>query len=326
MIQSTIYTGKPPQKEIFQVFEETMKLLLNEDNKVIYLDADLMSSMKTGSLWEKNPKQVFNCGIQEANMVGVAAGMYLVGMKPYIHTFAPFATRRVFDQLYISVGYAGKSLRVIGSEPGICAADNGGTHMTFEDISLIRTIPNSCIIDVSDANMFCSFLRESKERLGVTYFRTPRRNLPDVYPKGTEFAFGKGKLLREGQDLTIIASGIMVSSALEAFEILKSEGISACIIDPITIKPLDKELIVKCAKATGAVVTAENHSIYGGLGGVIAEVLSENCPVPVIRTGIMDLYGEVGSMDYLREKFNLNPMGIVNGVKAALNLKGAIHE
>ena len=156
------YTGKAPEAEISQVFAPTMEELLRSDEKVVYLDADLMASLKTQKLWEKYPERILNCGIQEANMVGVAAGLYLAGYKPYIHSFAPFITRRVFDQVFISIGYGHKSVHLIGSDVGIMATDNGGTHMCFEDIALIRTIPDSCIIDVTDATMFVDLLESRK--------------------------------------------------------------------------------------------------------------------------------------------------------------------
>ena len=171
-MQEIIYTGGKPVREITQVFSDTLEELFGTDNSVVYLDADLMSSMKTTDLWEKYPDRVFNVGIQEANMVGVSGGMYIAGLKPYIHTFAPFASRRVFDQIFITIAYANKSVRVIGSDAGISATYNGGTHMSFEDIAIMRTVPNACIVDVSDAQMFSFLLKATKDREGLTYFRT----------------------------------------------------------------------------------------------------------------------------------------------------------
>lgn len=318
-MEQIIYTGEKPKKEIFEVFSETMEELFAEDPLVAYIDADLMSSMRTKDLWKKYPKNVFNTGIQEANMIGVAGGMSLTGMKPYIHSFAPFATRRCFDQIYLTIGYAHKSVRVIGSEPGICATDNGGTHMTFEDMALMRSIPGACVIDVSDAGMFRQLLKATKDREGVTYFRTPRRGLPDIYEEGTNFQIGKGKILREGEDVTIVASGILVSTALQAAVELEKEGIQACVADPVTVKPLDEELLEDCARKTKAVVTAENHNVIGGLGSAVAEFLSEKCPMYVKRVGIRDRFGQVGNEEYLREQYALNAKEIVRKVKEALN-------
>ncbi len=320
-MQEIIYTGEKPKKEVFEVYSNTLEELFISDPKVVYIDADLMSSMKTNYLWEKYPNNVFNTGIQEANMVGVAGGMSLVGLKPYIHTFAPFASRRDLDQLYVTIGYANKSVRVIGSEPGICAADNGGTHMTFEDIAIMRCIPNACVIDVSDAQMFRYLLKHTKDRLGITYFRTPRRNLPDVYSESTSFGIGKGKSICDGNDLTIIASGIMLSTALEASNILKASGIHARVIDPITIKPLDADLIVQCARETGAIVTAENHNVIGGLGGAVSELLSERFPVPIYKVGVMDVYGQVGNEVFLRNTYQLRTSDIVEKAMSILKVK-----
>lgn len=315
------YTGAAPEAEITQLFGAAMEELFNADDKVVYLDADLMGSLKTQELWKKRPDRALNCGIQEANMVGVAAGLFLAGYKPYIHSFAPFITRRVFDQVFLSLGYAGKSVHLIGSDVGIMATDNGGTHMCFEDMAMMRTIPGGCIVDVSDAVMFLDLLKRTKDRTGVTYFRTARRGLPDIYKPGTVFEVGKGKELTEGSDVTIIASGIMVATALQAEKLLREEGVSARVIDPITIKPLDEELILKCAEETGAIVAAENHSVNGGLGGAVAELLSEHCPVPVLRVGVRDLFGQVGPEAFLREQYHLQAGDIVQKAHLAIHLK-----
>ena len=315
------YTGAAPEAEITQLFGAAMEELFNADDKVVYLDADLMGSLKTQELWKKRPDRALNCGIQEANMVGVAAGLFLAGYKPYIHSFAPFITRRVFDQVFLSLGYAGKSVHLIGSDVGIMATDNGGTHMCFEDMAMMRTIPGGCIVDVSDAVMFLDLLKRTKDRTGVTYFRTASRGLPDIYKPGTVFEVGKGKELTEGSDVTIIASGIMVATALQAEKLLREEGVSARVIDPITIKPLDEELILKCAEETGAIVAAENHSVNGGLGGAVAELLSEHYPVPVLRVGVRDLFGQVGPEAFLREQYHLQAGDIVQKAHLAIHLK-----
>lgn len=319
-MEQIIFTGEKPVKEIFEVFSETMEELFQEDPSVVYIDADLMSSMRTKDLWKKYPQNVFNTGIQEANMVGIAGGMNLVGLKPYIHSFAPFAVRRCFDQIYVTVGYAHKSVRIIGSEPGICATDNGGTHMTFEDVALMRSIPESCVIDVSDAKMFRQLLKKTKDRNGVTYFRTPRRGLPDIYVAETAFEPGKGKVLRKGDDVTVVASGIMVSSALQAAEALHEMGVEVSVIDPVTVKPLDSELIETFARRTKAVVTVENHNASGGLGSVVAETLAERYPILVRRIGVQDRFGQVGNEAYLREQYSLTVEEIINNVKKLVHI------
>ncbi len=318
---SICYTGTMPEKEIFQAFGETMTKLIQEDPRVVYLDADLMGALKTQGLWDKFPQNVFNVGIQEANMVGMACGMYLNGCIPYIHSFAPFATRRVYDQLFVSGAYAKKSIRVIGSDAGIMATHNGGTHMSFEDVALMRVIPGACVVDITDSTMMSAMLRLTKSYGGITYLRTPRRGVPDIYSCDERFELGRGKILREGNDVTLIACGIMVATCLQAAEMMRKDGISARVIDIVTIKPLDEELVLDSAKKTGCVVTAENANVEGGLGGAIAECLAQKYPTPVVPVGIKDQFGCVGSESFLREKYGLTPENIVLSVKRAMKMK-----
>lgn len=315
------FNGEIPEKEISQIYNETMRDFFKTDENVVYLDADLMGSLKTGDLWKEFPEKVFNIGIQEANMVGVACGMYLAGFKPYIHTFTPFASRRVFDQLFVSVAYAHKSIHVIGSDAGIAASFNGGTHMCFEDIALMRTIPNSCIVDVSDGVMFRQMLYNTRDYEGLVYFRTPRRGLSDIYPTDTKFEVGKGKILRDGNDATIIASGMQVAEALKAAEILKKGGLEIRVVDIVTIKPIDTELIIKCAKETGLIITTENHNIEGGLGDAVASVICKNCPIPVIKNGVKDTFGQVGGEDFLRKQYYITAEDIAELTDLSLEIK-----
>lgn len=315
------YTGQKAEKEVFQVFNETMRHLIEQDARVVYLDADLMGSLKTQELWRRYPGNVLNTGIQEANMVGVACGLYLNGFKPYVHSFSPFASRRVFDQVFLSVGYGRKSVRVIGSDAGIMATHNGGTHMCFEDVAMMRTVPGACVVDVSDPVMCGAFLKMTKERPGLTYIRMPRRDLPDIYPPETDFAEGRGILLREGSDITLVGCGIMVATCLQAAELLAAEGIESRVIDIVTVKPLDEELLLDSAEKTGAVVTAENASVMGGLGSAVAECLSSAHPVPVLKVGIQDSYGRVGTEPFLRETYGLTPESVALRSREALELK-----
>ena len=309
------YTGNPAEKEPLQIFNETMRELINEDNKVVYIDADLMGSLKTAQLWKDYPNNVFNTGIQEANMIGVAAGLYLDGFKPYVHSFSPFASRRVFDQAFLSIGYGKKSIRIIGSDAGIMATNNGGTHMSFEDVAMMRTIPDACVADVSDPIVFGKLLRLTKDREGVTYIRTARRNLKDIYMPDEAFELGKGKVLKDGTDITLIATGIMVATCLDAAKVLEKEGISARVVDVFTIKPLDEDLVLKCAKETKAIVVCENASIHGGLGSAVAEYLSEAKPTKIKRIGICDEFGCVGNEQFLREKYGLTVENVVMQAK-----------
>lgn len=315
------YTGQKAEKEVFQVFNETMRDLIEEDSRVVYLDADLMGSLKTQELWKNYPKNVLNTGIQEANMVGVACGLYLNGFKPYIHSFSPFASRRVFDQVFLSVGYGHKSVRVIGSDAGIMATHNGGTHMCFEDVAMMRTVPGACVVDVSDPVMCGAFLRLTKDRPGLTYLRIPRRSVPDIYLPDEKFEEGRGKILREGTDVSLVACGIMVAACLQAAELLAAEDIKARVVDIVTIKPLDEALLLDCAQKCGALVTAENASILGGLGGAVAEYLCGARPVPIERAGIRDSFGCVGPEPFLREKYGLTPQRLAQCAKNVLKLK-----
>lgn len=312
------YDGGKPEKEVFEVIGETLQKLIEEDKSVAYIDADLMGSLKTKFLWKQYPNNVFNTGIQEANMLGLAAGMYLNGFKPYIHSFAPFVTRRIFDQVFVSGAYAQKSIRIIGSDAGIMATKNGGTHMCFEDVAMMRTIPNACVVDVSDPVMCGAFLRLTKDRAGITYIRTPRRDLLDIYYPNENFSIGKAKLLREGADVTIIACGIMVATALQAAEVLEGIGISARVVDIVTVKPIDEDIVLESARKTKAIISVENANVIGGLGSAINDILSEKYPTRLERVGIKDEFGCVGDEPFLRQKYGLTVENIVAKAKAAI--------
>lgn len=316
-----VYNNKKDELTIKDSFAKILNELFDEDPDVLYFDADLMNSMGTYKLSQERPDRCIDCGIQEANMVGVAAGASALGKKPYVHTFGPFAGRRCYDQVFISVGYAKNNVRIIGSDAGVTAAFNGGTHMPFEDIALYRAIPDAMIIDVTDQTEFSAAVRQTKDRPGVTYIRCPRKDCIKVYGEKTEFVLGKANVLREGTDCAVIACGIMVAEALEAAKQLEAEGIQIAVIDPVTIKPLDKETVLKYAKQCGAVVTAENANVIGGLGSAVCEALSEECPTIVKRVGVQDLYGEVGNVDYLKERFGLTAENIVKAVKEAISAK-----
>lgn len=315
------YNGGTPEKEVFEIINETLDDLIAGDERVAYIDSDLMGALKTKNLWQKYPNNVFNTGIQEANMVGLACGMFLNGFKPYIHSFTPFVSRRVFDQLLVSGAYGHKSIRVIGSDVGIMATKNGGTHMCFEDVAIMRSIPEACIVDVSDPVMCGAMLRLTKDRLGISYIRTPRRDLPDIYQPEEEFMIGKAKMLKDGQDVTIVASGIMVSTALQAAEKLAAKGISARVVDIVTIKPIDEEMLLKCAQETQGIITVENANILGGLGSAVSEFLAENYPARVVKIGINDKFGCVGDEKFLRKKYGLTAENIIEKVEAVMEGK-----
>ena len=313
-----VYNGEMDKELHRIVFARVLEELFAEDKDVVYLDADLMNAISTRDLWLKNRDRVINVGIAEANMIGIAAGLSAGGKKPYVHTFGTFATRRVFDQMFLSVGYAGNSVRVIGSDPGVTAAFNGGTHMPFEDVALMRTIPDSVILEMSDASMMAWALRAVKDLRGVSYIRTTRKNYPSLYSSDHPFAIGKGEVLRNGSDLTIIAAGILVAEAMKAALELDAKGIKARVVDMFTIKPIDANLVVDCAKSTGKIVTAENHNVIGGLGDAVGSVILESgIPVRMAKVGVNNAYGSVGPEDYLQEFYGLKAKDIV---KAALKL------
>lgn len=311
-----IYNGEKEDVLLKDVFAKTIEKLLELDKQVVYLDADLMNAISTLKLSRIYPKRAIDCGVQEANMMGVAAGMSAVGKKPYAHTFGAFASRRCFDQVFLSIGYAKNNVRIIGSDAGVTAAFNGGTHMPFEDVAMYRTIPGAAIFDIVDAVQLEYVLINTKDRPGVTYIRTPRKNAVAVYEAGSEYEEGKANVLYDGTDVTIIASGIMVAEALKASRMLKEQGISAAVIDIVTIKPIDEETVVEYAKKTGAVVTAENANIIGGLGSAVAAVLSRKHPTRMEFVGVHDQFGEVGPEEYLRERFELTAEKIVQQVNS----------
>lgn len=293
------------KQEMRKVFAKTMDELAETDPRVMYLDADLMNSLAMVPFAQKHPDNTINCGIQEANMIGVAAGLSATGMIPYVHTFATFASRRAMDQIFISGSYARLNVKILGSDPGITAAFNGGTHMPFEDMAVMRCIPEMTVIEPTDSVMLEDIIRQTKDLYGMYYIRLVRKKARQIFESGSTFDLGKGIVLKEGSDVTIIAAGILVAEALEAAEKLEACGISARVVNIFTVKPIDAELIIESAEKTGNIVTAENHNIIGGLGSAVAEVLAENAPVPLKRIGINDQFGEVGSVDYLKEKFGL---------------------
>lgn len=296
-----VYNGNKDSRLFKVVIGETIDALMKEDEKVVWLDADLRGCSGTAG---KQGDRYINCGIAEANMIGIAAGLSASGMKPYAHSFAPFASRRSFDQAFLAAGYAGNPVTIVGTDPGITAAFNGGTHMPFEDMALYRAMPEATVYDITDVPMLVDTLRKTKDMPGVKYIRCPRAASYQIYADGTSFTPGKGVVLREGKDVLIVASGIMVQEALEAAKKLEAEGIEAAVIDPVTVKPLDADLIRTWAEKTGVVVTAENHNKIGGLTSAVEDVLI-GMPLKFGHVAVEDIFGEVGPQDYLRERFDL---------------------
>lgn len=300
----------------------TVAHLLDTDPDVVYLDADLMSCSGTAACRQAHPGRAVNVGIAEANMIGVASGLAAAGFKPIAHSFAAFASRRCFDQVFLSAGYAGNPVTVLGTDPGVCASFNGGTHMPFEDMALYRAVPGATVLDVSDPAMLDSVLRQAVNRPGVHYIRTPRKSAAGLYAQGTDTPIGRAIPLRAGRDVTILASGIMVREALKAAEELSALGIEADVLDMFTVKPLDENALLASARRTGAVLTAENHSRIGGLYAAVCECLAQRLPVPAACVAVDDRFGEVGPQDYLQQRFGLTAGDIVRRAQALMARKG----
>lgn len=296
---------------------EVLNQLAENDPRIIVMDSDLMNASALSNFQKNNPTRFVNCGIQEANMVGVAGGLSSMGMIPVIHSFAAFAGRRVVDQVFMSGVYAKQNIKIIGTDPGACNAGNGGTHMALEDVGIMRSMPGICIVDPTDETMLRSILPDVVHTYGVFYIRLFRKTKVKVYEDGTKFTIGKAHIARNGSDITIIASGaLMVPEALKAAEQLEADGYSARVIDMFTIKPLDTEAVITSAQETGAILTAENHNILNGLGSAVAEVLAENkLAVPFARIGFNDTFGETGDLEFIKEKYGIDAAQIYKRAK-----------
>lgn len=316
-----VYNGEMDQRLCKAVLSKTIPDILESDPNVIYLDADLMSCIGTLPYGKDHPDRAINCGIAEANMVGVACGLAAVGFKPIVHSFGPFASRRCFDQVFLSAGYAKNDITVIGTDPGVTAALNGGTHMPFEDAALYRTIPNATVLEPSDPTALESVLRQCVDRPGVKYIRVGRKAHAKLYAEGSDIPIGKAIPLREGSDLVFFAAGIMVHEAMQAAQALEGEGVHAAVVDCFTLKPLDADTVTAYAQKCGAAVVCENHNCHGGLYSAVTEVLAQRCPIPVERVSVEDEYGEVGPQSYLQERFGLTAEHAAAQARAVLARK-----
>ena len=291
--------------------------------QLVVLDADLSGATMSKFFAAKFPDRFFDCGIAEANMTGIAAGLATCGLKPFTNTFAIFAAGRAYEQVRNSIAYPGLNVTVVGSHGGVSVGEDGATHQCIEDFSLMRTIPGMLVCCPCDGNE----MRQAVEALinyeGPAYLRLERPSTEIVTDsvEGYRFELGKGVTMKDGGDVTIIANGIMVPVALKAADLLAAEGISARVIDMHTIKPLDEELVLKAAKETGCIVTSEEHSVIGGLGAAVCEFLSGTCPVPVVRHGVDDQFGRSGTANAVLEYFGLTPEVLAEKAKAAIAMK-----
>ena len=305
--------------EFRAVYVETLMELMESNPNVVNLDADLVGASGAAKLFSKYEHRCINMGISEANMIGAAAGMSLTGKVPFIHTFAPFATRRVMDQLYMSGVYSNSNIKIYGSDPGFWAIHNGGTHTTMEDLALTRALANITILAPSDATQFKWCIKKATDTYGVFYIRAGRKSFVDLYDSNSQFELGKGIVLEQGKDVVIYAIGEMVAEAYKAREILSKEGIEVAIVDMFSIKPFDEEIVKEMSKGKSLVITAENHSKYGGLGSAVAEVLAENAmAIPLRRIAVQDRFSEVGTADYLQKLLKIDADAIVEVINSSL--------
>ena len=289
---------------------------INDD--VVVLDADLSKSTKTNDFCKAYPNRFFNMGIAEQNLVGAACGFAAAGKIPFASTFAMFATGRAFEVIRNSACYPKLNVKICATHAGITVGEDGGSHQSVEDISLMRSIPNMTVLVPADGVEAEKMIFAAAEFNGPMYVRLGRSAVPTLFDEDYNFEIGKGAVLKEGNDATIIACGMMVNEAILAADMLKEENINVRVINMSTIKPIDRELIITAAKETGAIVTAEEHSIIGGLGSAVSEVVSENCPTIVKKVGINDCFGESGTPAELLEKYGLTAKHIVEKVKEAM--------
>lgn len=289
---------------------------------VVVLDADLACCTMSATFRDKYPDRFFNIGIAEGNMMSIAAGFATTGKNVFASSFAMFAAGRAWEQVRNSIGYTHLNVKVVGTHSGVSVGEDGATHQALEDIGIMRTIPGMLVVSPSDAIETKAAVKALMDYEGPAYLRVGR--IPaDIINDTPDYKFDlfKGYQMREGQDVTILATGLMVQEALKAHDILKEQGVSARVIDIHTIKPLDEEIVLEAAKETGCIVTVEEHNVIGGLGGAVAELLSEKCPTPMIRVGMKDEFGKSGKPDDLFEKFGLNAKNIAGQVQQALKLK-----
>ena len=309
--------------EMRKVYCETLQELAREDGRICVLDADLVGSSGVKPFFKEFPDRAIDCGIQESNMIGVAAGLSAAGMVPFAHSFGPFASRRVLDQIFISCAYAKLNVRIVGSDPGVCAAYNGGTHMPFEDMGALTAVPKITLLEPSDTVQLRWLIRRLRDEYGVFYIRMLRKLPVSLYEEGSEFELGRMPVLREGDDVCIVASGIMVAEALKAADSLAAQGVSAAVLDAFCWKPLDRAALESYARKCRCFVTAENHNVVGGLNAAVAAALAQTVPAPVEAVGVFDEFGEVGTEAFLRERFNLTAAAIEHAAKRVLARKSA---
>ena len=303
------------KKATRESFGEALAKLGSENKNIVVLDADLAGATKSGIFAKEFPDRFFDMGISEQDMIATAAGLSTCGKIPFACSFAVFSTGRAYDQVRNSVCYPNLNVKICGSHAGITVGEDGGTHQMLEDINLMRGLPNMVVFSPSDDVQTKWIVNEMAKTKGPQYIRTCRAKSPKIYDENQEFEFGKAVQIGEGTDATIFATGICTSEALKAKEELEKEGINVRVVDLFTIKPIDEEMIIKCAKETKKLISVEDHNIIGGLGSAIAEVLTDKYPANLIRMGIKDMFGESGKADELMKKYNIDKDAIIKCVK-----------
>ncbi len=302
-------------------YGKTLVELGRQDPRIAVLDADLSGSTKTALFRNEFPERFFNAGIAEANMVGMAAGLAAGGMIPFASTFAVFASGRAFEQIRQSLAYPRLNAKIVATHGGITVGEDGGSHQSVEDLAIMRALPNMTVLCPADGPETAAAVRAIAAYDGPVYMRLGRAKVPVVMPEDVAFTIGRANLLRPGTDLTFMTTGLMTAQALEAARILEEEGVSARVLHLGSIKPLDVDAVLRAARETGAVVTAEEHSVIGGLGGAVCEVLAEGHPVPVERVGLRDVFGQSGTADELLRHYGLTPAHLVEAAERILKRK-----
>ena len=306
--------------EMRAIYANCLAEMMEKDRRVVVLDADLSKASGTRALYERFPEQIFECGIAEQDMTSIAAGLASYGFKPWIESFATFASRRNCDQITLSVAYAKQNVKIVGTDPGITAELNGGTHMALEDVGVLRSIPGLVITEPADETQLRATMAALDAYEGPAYLRLFRKELPKIFDDDYKFDLFKADVLKEGKDLTICVSGFQTKDVLDAEKALAADGIDAEIVNVHTIKPIDAETIRASARKTGAVLTVENHNVIGGLHSAVLEALAEE-KVPVCAVAVQDRFGEVGKLPYLREVMGLTTENIIETAKRAVTLK-----
>lgn len=302
-------------------YGKTLCQLGEENAKVVVIDADLSGSTKTAGFRKQFPDRFFNAGIAEANMVCMAAGLAAGGMVPFVSTFAVFAAGRAFEQIRQSLAYPKMNVKVVATHAGVTVGEDGGSHQSVEDLAIMRSLPNMTVLCPADGPETAAAINAAASFEGPVYVRLGRAKVPTVFDQGCDFQIGRGVTVREGSDMTFVTTGLMTAQAVQAAEILQEEGISARILHLGTIKPLDVDQVLRVARETGAVVTAEEHSVVGGLGGAVCEALAEGHPVPVEMVGLRDVFGQSGKGDELLRHYGLTPGHLVEAAERVVKRK-----